>query len=245
MLKELIVEAFNKAELSRIKLGDKKPSLVSIAEEISGYINSKEGFLLGERSFRDYRNGALKLIKSDTDINIKQLKVIVGLCRYIGFNTYEDFVSRNDLEKEICSIKKTETTSPFLRTSTKNYRSSVCFYKSKTTLIICVLLLVGFIVFKIQSKPRSLVLESNRYIEVKYSFSKDRIGGFKLYNENLNYDFSEVIPNTETVFGDSQGRVKIWYKETSNSELGYYTTVELYPESSKALQPKNAYWKEE
>ncbi|GGK16672.1 hypothetical protein GCM10007962_08700 [Yeosuana aromativorans] len=99
MHKRLIIEAFKKGESIRKKLGEKKLSLVSIAEDLSNYILTEEGFLLGERSFRDYKNEAEKLMDDEVDINIKQYKVIVGLCRYLGYDSFKDFNSLNDLEK--------------------------------------------------------------------------------------------------------------------------------------------------
>lgn len=237
MLKELIIEAFNKAELARIKQGDKKPSLVSSAEGISDYINSEEGFLLGERSFRDYRNEALRLIKSNDDINIKQLKVIVGLCRYIGYNTYEDFASRNDFKKEVNSIKtiaKTNVSS--IETNVYNWLS-IFLAKHKTTLIVSFLLLIGFVVFQFINKQRWIVLENNRYLEAQFNANKYSIEELGVYNENLIKEFNDVEPNREAVFFETQGKMRIWYRENSKKELVYYTTLGFYPENMKRIRP--------
>lgn len=100
MHKELIIKAFNKAKELRKKCGEKKPSQISLAEDISDYIDRIKNFRLGERRFRDYYNEAEKLKSSNEDISIQQLKVIIGLCKYIGYDGYEDFVSKNISKKK-------------------------------------------------------------------------------------------------------------------------------------------------
>ena len=71
-------------------------------------LKKNQKFKLGERSFRDYKNDAESLIDKNKDINIKQLKVVIGLCKYLGFNSYEDFESRNKskAKKILVLIKK-------------------------------------------------------------------------------------------------------------------------------------------
>lgn len=89
MHKSLVVLAFQKARKERRKIGDNKPSLKKIAEDLSAEID----YRVGERSLRDYYNNARKLNSVHQDINIGQLTVVNDLSKYLGFQDYEDFVS--------------------------------------------------------------------------------------------------------------------------------------------------------
>ncbi|MFI1770599.1 hypothetical protein [Thalassobellus citreus] len=99
MHKELILEAFKKANVNRARLGEKNPSLISKAKLLSDAVHLEAGFVLGERSFRNYYNKAKEIYSTDEDINIKQFKVILGLCKYLQYENYEDFISKINFEK--------------------------------------------------------------------------------------------------------------------------------------------------
>ena len=101
MHKILILKAFEKAKLEREKKGDNQPSKVHMAEDISEFIESSEGFRLSERSYRDYRREAENLIDKEGDINIKQLKVINGLCKYLVFDNYISFKLSTSILKAV------------------------------------------------------------------------------------------------------------------------------------------------
>jgi hypothetical protein len=100
MHKSLILLAFQKARKERRKIGDNKPSLKKVAEDLASEID----YRVGERSLRDYYNNAKKLnVNGAQDINIGQLSVVDGLSKYLGFLDYEDFAAsmvRKCREKE-------------------------------------------------------------------------------------------------------------------------------------------------
>ena len=89
MHKSLVLLAFQKARKERRKIGDNKPSLKKIAEDLAAEID----YRVGERSLRDYYNNAKKLNSIHEDINIGQLTVVNGLSKYLGFIDYEEFTS--------------------------------------------------------------------------------------------------------------------------------------------------------
>lgn len=92
MHKNLIKLAFAKGKESRMEIGHKKPSLTSIAKDISDFIDEKVGFRLGERTFRNYLNYS-ENCELEEDITIIQLDVINGLCKYLGYIDYPNFIS--------------------------------------------------------------------------------------------------------------------------------------------------------
>jgi len=99
MHKSLVLLAFQKARKERRKIGDNKPSLKKVAEDLAAEID----YRVGERSLRDYYNNAKKLNDISQDINIGQLIVVDGLSKYLGFLDYQDFASsmvQKPVEKE-------------------------------------------------------------------------------------------------------------------------------------------------
>jgi hypothetical protein len=89
MHKNLVLLAFQKARKERRKIGDNKPSLKKVAEDLAAEIDYK----VGERSLRDYYNNAKKLNGNSQDVNIGQLTVVDRLSKYLGFSDYEEFTS--------------------------------------------------------------------------------------------------------------------------------------------------------
>ena len=109
MHKRLVILAFKKARKERRKIGDNKPSLKKLAEDIACEID----FKIGERSLRDYYNNATKPENLSKDINISQLRVVNSLSKYLGYKDYEDLnfkqfsdQQKNEEESPIIIIKE-------------------------------------------------------------------------------------------------------------------------------------------
>ncbi len=222
MHKKLIVEAFNKAKLLRKKSGEKKPSAINMAEDLSDFINENEDFRLGERSFRDYRNDAEKQMESPEDINIKQLKVVNGLCRYLGFDTYEAFVSRNH--------------------TIPNHRKLGAFIiKNKLFLLVFLIIVCAIIMMTSINQQRWMVWQNDHYEEVNFDAETYNLGQLKLYNESRINAFKKATPDCNTVFFSPDGTIKIWYGKNTTKELEFFTTSGKHPETGKTLDPITAY----
>ena len=220
MYKKLIIEAFKKAKSQREEKGEKNPSNVSLAEDLSDYIDKTKNHKLGEKSFRVYKNEAEKLTDSSLDINIKQFKIVIGLCKYLGYNNYEDFSSRKSYE-----IKKRV-----------NF-----FKKNGITLSVLGLSIIIFSIISSAKKQRWMIWEENHYAEVNFDTKKYNLGQLKLYNEERITNFKQIYPDSNTIFFDSSGDVKIWYGKNNNKELEYFTALGLHPETGKTLDPITIY----
>ncbi|MEC3906004.1 hypothetical protein VOI54_03185 [Tamlana sp. 2201CG12-4] len=88
----LLIKAFEKAKKEEQKKGIKDPSNYSLAKIISAFISNKKT-AIGERRLGDYYKQALK--DNTKDINISQSGVIHGLCNYLGYENYEDFIKKS------------------------------------------------------------------------------------------------------------------------------------------------------
>ena len=111
MHKHLIIHAFKRAKEIREQLGEHNPSKTSRAEDISMFLEEKRYFRLSGRQLNNYFNKALNIRENSMDIKIKQPKVILGLCRYLGFNNYQDFI--NDEKCTFSEIVYSKSTNEF------------------------------------------------------------------------------------------------------------------------------------
>ena len=225
MNKKLIIKAFEKARVNLQKRGIKKPSSTDIADELSNYINENENFKLGERSFRDYRNEAKKIINLDSDISIKQLKVINGLCKYLEFEDYKAFVTSLNLETNNSGLR---IISNFIK-------------KNKITLITSSTIIFIFLIINSVTKQRSMVWEENHYIEVKFDIEKYKLNQLKIYKEEKITFFKKITPTCSTLFFNKDGSERIWYGKNKEKELDCFTALGLHPETGKTLNPITDY----
>ncbi|OEK09506.1 hypothetical protein A8C32_12415 [Flavivirga aquatica] len=219
MYKELIIEAFVKAKNQREKRGEKSPSVVAIAEDLSEYISEKEGFSLGERSFRDYKKEAEKLANKLEDINIKQFKVVIGLCKYLGYNDYEDFVSRNTSK-----IKK---------------RFNLFKKNIISVSVVGISVLVLFVINSVEEE-RWMMWKEDHYIKVGFDKEKYDSGVLMLYDESR-LKLLRIKADCNTAFFDLQGRPMVWYGKNVKKELQFFSAYGLHPETGKSLNPITRY----
>jgi len=142
MHKRLVILAFKKARKERRKIGDNKPSLKKLAEDIACEID----FIIGERSLRDYYNNATKPESFNKDINISQLVVVNSLSKYLGYRDYEEFNSNqfsdeqeNEEEPPIIIIKEgkdvTTKENSNKNTQPNNGRISIWLQKNQKAII--------------------------------------------------------------------------------------------------------------
>lgn len=221
MHKTLILKAFEKAEVDRINRGDKKPSLTTKAEDISSYIAEETGFSLGNKSFRNYRKEATSKKDTNTDINISQQKVVLGLLKYLGYDNYEAF--RND--------------NPDLKTKRLNTsKPPSLITKNKIALIILSAVILGFILFQYFNTQRWMSWDGKQYIETSFDEEKLEVGILKLYNHNSVINFKKTIPNCDTKFYTESGNANLWYGKNENGDLEYFTTVGRHPKTGKTLK---------
>lgn len=217
MHKTLIINAFEKVKVERKKQGEKSPSLTNIAEDLASFVKESEGLSLDEKSYRNYFNDARKCINTAEDISIKQLKVVNGLCEFLGFENYEDFT--NSIGDKSLS------------------KSLVLFCRKNTVILITlVILVVGSLVYYSVNKQRWMVWDGNSYNEAKFDAEELSNGILKLHNENRIEYFKKIVPDCNTIFFKEDGTENLWYGKNSNGELEYFTALGLHPETKKTLK---------
>jgi hypothetical protein len=225
MNKLLIIQAFEKAKLEKIKSGANNPSQTDLAETLSQFIEDVENFSLGERTYRDYYNAAKKIILENDDIAIKQIAVINGLCKYLNFNDYQTFLNSIKNNKEQTILEKA-----------KNFISG-----NRAILGISTLLLIAFVIYYYTTRQRWMIWEKNQYIEVEVDAIKYDVRLLKFYKSERIKDFKKIDPKCAYTFFNADGSVRLWYGKNKNKVLEYFTGLGLHPETGKTLKPITQY----
>lgn len=218
MLKNLIFKSFEKARELRKEKGDNNPSMQALAEDISEFGSTTKEFNLGEKSFRDYFNEAKRLTNNTDDISIKQLDVINGLCKFLGYDTYKKFVKdvradNGDIQQKLTVIIKKNKVSVTLLVTT-----------------VCVIIIVAMV-----NRQRWMIWDSSHYIETKFDAEKLQQGLLKVYKEDRIKHFEKITPDCSTKFFKEDGTENLWYGKNSSGELEYFTDLARHPETGKSL----------
>ncbi len=228
MNKDLILNAFAKAEQEIKKRGVLKPSLTQMATELSAFIEEKENFILGERSLRDYRGDALKLDDDESDISIKQIAVINGLCQYLGFHNYQEFFQNKN-------SKRVEP-QPDMIKSKPNYSQVVKLFIAASTIVF-----IAFLIYKYSHRQRWMVWQKDHYVEVNFDAKKYGVRNLKLYKEDRVLSFNKVKVSCDTIFFNNDNSVRFWYGKNKSKEIEYFTDLGLHPETGRTLKPITDY----
>ncbi|WP_299114326.1 hypothetical protein [uncultured Winogradskyella sp.] len=225
MNKLLIVKAFVEARLANEKKGIKKPSQTDISKELSNFIDKEEGFSLDERSYRNYYNEAKNLLDTQEDISIKQMSIINGLCKYLGFNNYQEFTESLVEEEEKSIFKKIK----------------ILIKKNKIVISIMSIIIIGLIMYNSITRQRWMVWQEDHYVEVKFDLEKYNVNQLKVYKEERIEFFKKINPTCAYEFFNEDGSVKVWYEKNKNGELEYFTDLGLHPETGETLKKITQY----
>ncbi|MFK7750889.1 MAG: hypothetical protein AB8B65_21040 [Kordia sp.] len=212
-MKEILFrQAFNKAKQQSGK--NSKNGVSSHLESVFAMkLNFQTSKVTFSRYYEQFMEGkAGKIMNPSTGLLDK-------LAEYIGYNSYEDFVTQID-------EKDTPTRVGFL----KFVKKSKWFI-----LIILLALVIVFIIIKL-NKQRWMVWNVTHYEEVQFDLEKYELGQLKLYKEERIKNFKKIEVDCQTEYKNLDGTTKIWYGKNHKKELQYFTSLGLHPETGKSLK---------
>lgn len=245
MHKKIIIKAFQKAQENEEVKGIKNPSKNYLSKVLSDYISEEMKFSFGERSLINYYKQALEIEVENEDINMSQLTVVTGLCKYLEYENYEDYIvnqntNYNDAEDRAAAVvTKPKNKKAFAWLSaifTKNQLLSIA-------LSILVLAITAMItVYILNDQTRWMVWQDDHYVEVDFDTKKYQLNHLKIFKEERVTLFKKVSPICEeTIFFNDDSSIAIWYGKDKNKELEYFTALGLHPKTGKPLKPITAY----
>ncbi|WP_047547325.1 hypothetical protein [Psychroserpens sp. Hel_I_66] len=253
MHKKITLGAFQKAKENEQKKGARIPSKNRLSKVLSDYIFSEMNFSIGERSLKNYFDKSLEIKETNEDINIAQLDVVNGLCRYLGYKNYEDYILNSkknndndvndivhiDQDGESTNIDKLKNKTLFAR-----FRSSSALNK----LLIIVFSIIVLVIITIPlsntigNQTRWMVWQEDHYVEVEFDAEKYNVNQLKLFKEERIRLFKKISPDClETIFFNGDGSVNIWYGKNKDKKLEYFTALGLHPQTGKSLKPITHY----
>ncbi|MGB0880891.1 MAG: hypothetical protein ACPGTO_10030 [Polaribacter sp.] len=192
-----------------------------------------------------------KYIEKNNDrTNNPSTELLNKIGEYIGYKSYEDFVTKLseenssetlDLEKELkpiedIKLKKTaiKENLPFLEVQETKPKKRL----KKHQVLVFVSLLIILIsvgIFYI-NQQRWMVWNGEHYVEVKFDTKKYDLDQLKMYKEDRIKYFKKIEPNCDVKYFDENGKVNIWYGKNREGKLEIFTSFGLHPETGKTLK---------
>lgn len=223
MHKELIHEAFKSGEEILIKNGSNHPSINSISEHIATFLTDDLKYSTHSRTLRNYYNKALE----EEQINISRIEIVNGLCKYLGFKDYKDFIKSKEIIDEPTVEKENKKTG-----------------LKKIYLIGFITIAVVFItvlLFISNNEPKFMIWKIDHYEEVELDLNKYKLSDLKVYKQERIDNFKKIQPDSSYQFFNSDGSVRVWYGKNKNKEYEFFTDLGLHPETGKTLKPITNY----
>lgn len=229
MHKKLILKAFEKAKNEEEKLTGIIVSKNRLSEIISEVLLNDYKCVFGDKSLRVLYTKAKN--NDDEDFEIKQVRVVDSLCKYLGYEDYIDFVNNNSNLKGDAELSKNKN----------GIHKTVNFItKNKFFIILGFLLIIVLVIFS-KKQQRWMVWENNQYIEVEFDAEKYSLDQLKIYKEETVVTFKKIKPSCDLIFFDKSGNPKFWYGKNLKGELELFSSVGLHPETGKTLKPISKY----
>jgi len=150
-----------------------------------------------------------------------QQKVILGLCKYLGYKEYQHFLKANPPKKE----------------NQNNFISN--FNKNKTAIgSIIITIIMGYLGYDLIKKD-CMTWVNDHYEKIKCE--KQNVNNVVQYNEITFANLNRIEPNCSYPFYKTDGSENLWYGKSIKGELEFYTFYGLHPETGETLDPITQY----
>jgi hypothetical protein len=213
MHKKLILDSFKKAALEIKNIQGISPSKTKCAQFLSNLILETQDFNFNERNLRELFNSA----SQNNDTQIKQPEVILGLCKFLGFNSFKEYLESNN--------------SNHINSKHPNFK---LLWIGGGFLIL--VLLASIISLQ---KECWMIWKETHY--EKTTFDAKKIYSLKRCDPMILENFKKITPSCSLQFFNAKNEPLIWYAKNNKGKLTYFTYYGLHPETGKTLKPITKY----
>ena len=226
MHRDIIVSAFAKAKKEAFEEHGIQVSTNKAAERISEFISVNSKVPFGAKSLRLLHS---KTKDASESVEIKQPQVVIALCNYLAYDSYEAYALSKKGRQEIES-------KPTVPSGPKSFISM-----HKWPLSIFLFILTGSGVYFMTNKQRWMIWDQTHYIEVPFDAEALQNGQLKLLKQDKIENFKKVHLSCKDVLFNPDESARFWYGKNAKKELEYFTDVGLHPETGKTLKPLSKY----
>lgn len=226
MHRDIIVSAFAKAKKEAYQEHGIQVSTNKAAERISDYISANSKVPFGARSLRELHT---KSKVASESVEIKQPQVVVALCNYLAYDTYEAYA----LSKKGSQGMVPKSAAPLVP------KSFISMHK--WPLSIFLFILTGSGVYFMTTKQRWMIWDQTHYIEAPFDAEALQNGQLKLLKKDRIESFKKVHLTCNDLLFNPDESARYWYGKNAKKELEYFTDVGLHPETGKTLKPLSKY----
>jgi len=223
MHKELILKAFKSGEEILKKNGSNNPSINSISEHIATFLTEDLKYSTHSRTLRNY----YKTASEEKQINISRIETVNGLCKYIGFKDYNDFIDS----------QKTVDESTIKKENKKTFLKKIYLFG----FIVIVTVLTTVLLFLNNNEPKFMIWKIDHYEEVELDLNKYKLSDLKVYKKERIDNFKKIQPDSNYQFYNSDGTERVWYGKNNDKEYEFFTDYGRHPETGKTLKPITKY----
>lgn len=216
-IEEIVRRVFEKA-----KDGCVSHSRYALSKHISGVTELSSKTL--ERAYDRY-------INEDLEKGAPTADSVDFLCRYLGYENYADYVSKNALPSNDSGNGGTG-------------KGGVQFQ----WILYLVAMTIGVFIItslvRMNQEPRCMVWDKTHYKEVSCSAEPSTVNGMAVvpYDNSKFLNFKKVEVTMATpFFSEVNQRPLIWYHKTKAGEMEYFTAPGLHPVTGKTLDAITPY----
>jgi hypothetical protein len=231
MHRELVVKAFEKAKIEMEESGVSNPATTKLAKYLIDKIDEEVNFIYGDRSLRNYYSKILK--DKEEDINIPQVEVVNGLCQFLGYSNYHDFILKegpiNNYSGEKIIVTKKGT--------------GFIFRDYKVILLILAIVVISILIISgmLSNDQKWMIWEGDHYVETQFDEGSYSEGSLEILDGKALVSFRQILPDCSTEFFKSNGSPKIWYGKNRGMEYEFFTSLGYHPETRDQLKPITEY----
>lgn len=233
MKRKLFVAAFEKAK----NLSGKETK-----HGLSNYLSEILDFSVNHVTLVRYFE---KYVEGNDEVTFNpNSELLDAISKYLDYENFEDFVRRNNSERDLVVDVNTNITDQLDESATKFgtlKRTQRFVRRNRIVLSVILLLVLSYAGYDYVTRERWMIWVNDEYVEVKFDAQKLANGTLKGFKQERIDNFKQVNPDCNYPFFKQDGSENLWYGKNSSGELEFFTDLGLHPDTGKTLKHITTY----